>query len=71
MVKSGLPLNHLQRRSRRRHQLRHSRRREVDRYDVLANRAIVKNRSMPETLLKDELLFQRATQTCLWALPMA
>jgi hypothetical protein len=45
---------------------------ELDRYDSLANSAMVENRPTPETskLLKDELLFQRATQTYLWALPL-
>ena len=40
-----------------------------DRYDALANSPMVENRPTPETgkLLKDELLFQRATQTYLWA----
>jgi hypothetical protein len=43
-----------------------------DRYDALANSEMVENRPTPETakLLKDELLFQRATQTYLWALPL-
>src|SRR5262249_2827847 len=45
---------------------------QADRYDALANSAVVENRPTPETarLLKDELLFQRATQTYLWALPL-
>ena len=45
---------------------------QADRYDALANSAMVENRPTPETskLLKDELLFQRATQTYLWALPL-
>ena len=45
---------------------------QTDRYDALANSAMVENRPTPETsaLLKDELLFQRATQTYLWALPL-
>jgi hypothetical protein len=45
---------------------------QTDHYDALANSAIVENRPTPETstLLKDELLFQRATQTYLWALPL-
>jgi hypothetical protein len=45
---------------------------ELDRYDALANSGMVENRPTPETskLLKDELLFQRATQTYLWALPL-
>jgi hypothetical protein len=42
---------------------------ELDRFDALANSLMVENRPTPETskLLKDELLFQRATQTYLWA----
>jgi hypothetical protein len=45
---------------------------QAERYDALANSAMFENRPMPETskLLKDELLFQRATQTYLWALPL-
>jgi hypothetical protein len=45
---------------------------QTDRYDALANAPFVENRPSPETatLLKDELLFQRATQTYLWALPL-
>jgi hypothetical protein len=45
---------------------------ELDRYDALANSAMSENRPTPETskLLKEELLFQRATQTYLWALPL-
>src|SRR5262245_15710444 len=45
---------------------------QTDRYDALANSAMFENRPTPETsrLLKDELLFQRATQTYLWALPL-
>ena len=45
---------------------------QADRYDVLANSAMFENRPTPATskLLKDELLFQRATQTYLWALPL-
>ena len=45
---------------------------QSDRYEALATSAIVENRPTPETstLLKDELLFQRATQTYLWALPL-
>jgi hypothetical protein len=41
---------------------------QVDRYDALATSPMVENRPTPETarLLKDELLFQRATQTYLW-----
>ena len=42
------------------------------RYDALANSPMAENRPTPETarLLKEELLFQRATQTYLWALPL-
>src|SRR5262245_9957045 len=42
------------------------------RYDALADSAMNENRPTPETakLLRDELLFQRATQTYLWALPL-
>ena len=45
---------------------------QMERYDVLANTPMVENRPTPETakLLKDELLFQRATQTYLWAPPL-
>jgi hypothetical protein len=45
---------------------------QTDRYDALANSAMFENRPTPQTakLLKDELLFQRATQTYLWALPL-
>src|SRR5215510_1537867 len=45
---------------------------QTDRYEALANSAMVENRPTPETakLLRDELLFQRATQTYLWALPL-
>src|ERR1700755_2148533 len=45
---------------------------QTDRYDALANSSMFENRPTPETskLLKDELLFQRATQTYLWALPL-
>src|SRR5262245_9187217 len=45
---------------------------QTDRYDAMANSPMVENRPTPETakLLKDELLFQRATQTYLWALPL-
>jgi hypothetical protein len=45
---------------------------QAERYDALANSAMFENRPTPETgkLLKDELLFQRATQTYLWALPL-
>ena len=45
---------------------------QSDRYESLANSAMVENRPTPETAksLKNELLFQRATQTYLWALPL-
>jgi hypothetical protein len=41
-------------------------------YDDLANSSMAENRPTKETskLLRDELLFQRATQTYLWALPL-
>lgn len=44
----------------------------ADRYEALANSTMAENRPTPETVkqLKDELLFQRATQTYLWALPL-
>jgi hypothetical protein len=45
---------------------------QVSRYDTLAESAMSENRPTPETsrLLREELLFQRATQTYLWALPL-
>jgi hypothetical protein len=45
---------------------------QTDRYEALANSPMVENRPTAETakLLKDELLFQRATQIYLWALPL-
>src|SRR5262245_55116394 len=45
---------------------------QTERYEALANSAVTKPRPTPETakLLRDELLFQRATQTYLWALPL-
>jgi hypothetical protein len=45
---------------------------QANHYDALANSAMVENRPTPETsrLLREELLFQRATQTYLWALPL-
>src|SRR5262245_19656127 len=45
---------------------------QTDRYDALANSAMVENRPTQETakLLRDELLFQHATQTYLWAFPL-
>lgn len=41
------------------------------RYDALANAAFEKDYPTPETsrVLQDELIFQRATQAYLWALP--
>jgi hypothetical protein len=43
-----------------------------ERYDALAESPMVENRPTRETivLLKNELLFQRATQIYLWALPL-
>ncbi|HWU55286.1 MAG TPA: DUF1254 domain-containing protein, partial [Rhizomicrobium sp.] len=45
---------------------------QLDRFDELADSPMVENRPTPQTskLLRDELLFQRATQTYLWALPL-
>jgi hypothetical protein len=45
---------------------------QISRYDELANLPFVNNRPTPETakILSDELLFQRATQIYLWALPL-
>src|SRR5215831_7770453 len=45
---------------------------QTDRYEALANSPMVENRPTVETskLLKNELLFQRATQIYLWALPL-
>ena len=45
---------------------------QESRYEALANAPMSENRPTPETtaMLKDELLFQRATQTYLWALPL-
>lgn len=45
---------------------------QMERYDALANAPMAENRPTPATakLLRDELLFQRATQTYLWALPL-
>src|SRR5262245_17096300 len=45
---------------------------QMNRYDALADSAMAENRPTPETakLLREELLFQRATQTYLWALPL-
>ena len=44
----------------------------MERYAALANSATAENRPTPETIqaLKTETLFQRATQTYLWALPL-
>jgi len=41
-------------------------------YEALANSALLENRPTAETIrsLKDELLFQRATQVYLWAMPL-
>ena len=49
-----------------------SARAQMSRYDALADSAMAENRPTPETskLLREELLFQRATQTYLWALPL-
>ena len=45
---------------------------QADRYDALANSPMFENRPTAETskLLKDELLFQRATQAYLWAVAL-
>jgi hypothetical protein len=45
---------------------------DLDRYQDLADSAFSENRPTRETArtLCDELLFQRATQTYLWALPL-
>lgn len=44
----------------------------ADRFDALANLPFEENRPTPETAetLKEELLFQRAVQTYLWAMPL-
>ena len=44
----------------------------LERFDALANSSMAENRPTAETatLLKQELLFQRATQAYLWALPL-
>jgi hypothetical protein len=44
----------------------------ANRYEALANSAMRENRPTTETIrsLKDELLFQRATQVYLWAMPL-
>jgi len=46
--------------------------RQSTRWDELSSLPFVENRPTPETAqqLRDELLFQRATQTYLWALPL-
>ena len=45
---------------------------QPSRFETLANSAFTEGRPTPETAktLKDELLFQRATQTYLWAIPL-
>ena len=45
---------------------------DYSRYDALANAPFAENRPTRETArtLRDELLFQRATQAYLWALPL-
>ena len=45
---------------------------QISRYDELANLPFVNNRPTPETakILSNELMFQRATQTYLWAVPL-
>ena len=45
---------------------------QQEHFDALVNAPFSENRPTPETskLLKDELLFQRATQTYLWAMPL-
>ncbi len=45
---------------------------EPSRFDALANLPFEKNRPTSATAqaLKDELVFQRATQTYLWAMPL-
>ena len=45
---------------------------QAARFDELANLPFVENRPTQETaqILRDELLFQRATQTYLWAMPL-
>src|SRR5262245_35728846 len=45
---------------------------ELDRFEGLANLPFENNRPTPETAeaLKEELHFQRATQTYLWAMPL-
>jgi hypothetical protein len=43
---------------------------QQSRYEALADAPVFENRPTPKTatLLKDELLFERATQTYLWSL---
>jgi hypothetical protein len=45
---------------------------QPSRYDALANAPMKENRPTPDAaaMLKEELLFQRATQTYLWAMPL-
>src|SRR5262245_32452216 len=45
---------------------------QPNRYDALADSAMAESRPTPETakLLREELLFQRATQVYLWALAL-
>jgi hypothetical protein len=45
---------------------------QMDRFAALANSPMAENRSTPDAAreLRDELLFQRANQTYLWALPL-
>lgn len=45
---------------------------QLTRFEALSSLPFVENRPTPETAqtLRDELLFQRATQTYLWALPL-
>lgn len=45
---------------------------QFDRFEALSSLPFAENRPTPETAatLRDELLFQRATQTYLWALPL-
>ena len=45
---------------------------QTSRFDALADTPFQENRPTAESaaLLRDELMFQRATQTYLWALPL-
>ena len=45
---------------------------QMSRFDALAETPFQENRPTAESaaLLRDELIFQRATQTYLWALPL-